>query len=211
MYRVPKWSNVGYTIWEKTRTFVWEAGKVILAISIVLWVLASYGPGDSMERAEQIVLQENANVRLTEQGLIDRVEAYKLEHSYAGIIGKSIEPLIRPLGYDWKIGIALITSFAAREVFVGTIATIYSIGSTDDTTTIKQRLKSEVDPETGKPRYSLAVGLSLLVFYTFAMQCMSTLAVVKRETKGWKWPLIQLGYMTALAYLSAFAVYQLLK
>jgi len=213
MYRAPKWSNVGYTIVEKTKTFVWEAGKVILAISIVLWVLASYGPGDEMERAEEIVLQQNANARLTEQGLSDRVEAYKLEHSYAGIIGKSIEPLIRPLGYDWKIGIALITSFAAREVFVGTIATIYSIGSVneDDSGTIKERLRQEVNPETGGPRFTPAVGFSLLVFYTFAMQCMSTLAVVYRETKGWKWPLIQLAYMTLLAYFSALLVYQIMS
>jgi ferrous iron transport protein B len=213
MYRVPKWSNVGFTIMEKTKTFVWEAGKVILAISVVLWVLASYGPGDDMQRAEEVVLQENANARLTEQGLADRVEAYKLEHSYAGIIGKSIEPVIKPLGYDWKIGIALITSFAAREVFVGTIATIYSIGSVneDDSGTIKERLRQEVNPETGGPRFTPAVGFSLLVFYTFAMQCMSTLAVVYRETKGWKWPLIQLGYMTFLAYFSALLVYQIMS
>jgi ferrous iron transport protein B len=210
-YRVPKWSNVGYTILEKTKTFVLEAGKVILAISIILWVLASYGPGDTMSRARETVLEQSKNLRLTEQGLEDRIAAYKLEHSYAGIIGRGIEPVIRPLGYDWKIGIALITSFAAREVFVGTIATIYSIGSVDegDSSTIKDRLKEEVNPETGGPRYTPAVGLSLLVFYTFAMQCMSTLAVVYRETKGWKWPLIQLVYMTALAYVSAFVVFQL--
>lgn len=145
---------------------------------------------------------------MTEQEVQDRIAAYKLEHSYAGIIGKSIEPLIKPLGYDWKIGIALITSFAAREVFVGTVATIYSLGSSDDQLTIKTRLKSEINPETGGPRYTPAVGLSLLVFYTLAMQCMSTLAIVKRETKGWKWPAIQLAYMTTLAYLSAFLVYQ---
>lgn len=210
-YRVPKWSNVGYTILEKTKAFVLEAGKVILAISIILWVLASYGPGDTMHRARETVLEQSSNLRLTEQGLEDRVAAYKLEHSYAGIIGRAIEPVIRPLGYDWKIGIALITSFAAREVFVGTIATIYSIGSVDegDSSTIKDRLKAEVNPETGGPRYTPAVGLSLLVFYTFAMQCMSTLAVVYRETRGWKWPLIQLVYMTALAYVSAFVVFQL--
>lgn len=212
MYRLPKWSNVGYTIVEKTKAFVWEAGKVILAISIVLWVLASYGPGDVMERAEEVVLQQNANARLTEQGLEDQVNAYKLEHSYAGIIGKSIEPLIKPLGYDWKIGIALITSFAAREVFVGTMATIYSIGSVDedDSGTIKERLRAEINPETGGPRFTPAVGFSLMVFYTFAMQCMSTLAVVYRETKGWKWPMIQLTYMTILAYVSALLVYQIM-
>jgi ferrous iron transport protein B len=209
-YRVPKWSNVGYTLVEKTKAFVFEAGKIIISISIVLWVLATYGPGDKLENARQNVLAESSNLRLTEQGLEDRVAAYKLEHSYAGIIGKSIEPVIKPLGYDWKIGIALITSFAAREVFVGTIATIYSIGSVSDEeeNTIKQRLAAEINPETGGSRFTPAVGLSLLVFYTFAMQCMSTLAVVYRETKGWKWPVIQLLYMTGLAYLSAFVVFQ---
>jgi ferrous iron transport protein B len=212
-YRIPKWSNVGYTIIEKTKAFVLEAGKVILAISIILWVLASYGPGDKLENAREYVLQDASNQRLTEQGLEDRIAAYKLENSYAGIIGKGIEPVIRPLGYDWKIGIALITSFAAREVFVGTIATIYSIGSVgeEDEGTIKSRLKEEINPETGGPRYTPAVGLSLLIFYTFAMQCMSTLAIVYRETKGWKWPLLQLTYMTGLAYVSAFIVYQMLR
>ncbi len=212
-YRLPKWSNVGYTIVEKTKAFVFEAGKIILAISVILWVLASYGPGDSLHSAEAVVLEESKNLRLTEDGLADRIAAYKLEHSYAGIIGKAIEPVIRPLGYDWKIGIALITSFAAREVFVGTIATIYSIGSVSDsdTSTIQQRLKSEINPETGGPRFTPAVGFSLLVFYTFAMQCMSTIAVVYRETKGWKWPLIQLAYMTGLAYISALLVFQILS
>jgi ferrous iron transport protein B len=209
-YRVPKWSNVGYTLVEKTKAFVFEAGKVIISISIVLWVLASYGPGNSMENARAHVIEQSANLRLTEEGLEDRIAAYKLENSYAGIIGKTIEPVIRPLGYDWKIGIALITSFAAREVFVGTMATIYSIGSVndEDQNTIKERLRQEVNPQTGGPRFTFAVGLSLLVFYTFAMQCMSTIAVVYRETKGWKWPTIQLVYMTALAYFSALAVYQ---
>lgn len=212
-YRVPKWSNVGYTIVEKTKAFVFEAGKIILAISVILWVLASYGPGDSLQNAETHVLEESKNLRLTEEALADRIAAYKLEHSYAGIIGKVIEPVIRPLGYDWKIGIALITSFAAREVFVGTMATIYSIGSVSDadTATIQERLKAEINPETGGPRFTPAVGFSLLVFYTFAMQCMSTIAIVYRETKGWKWPLIQLTYMTVLAYLSALTVYQLLS
>lgn len=212
-YRIPKWSNVGYTIIEKTKAFVFEAGKIILAIAIVLWVLASYGPGDDIANAREAVLEESANLRLTEKGLEDRIAAYKLEHSYAGIIGKSIEPVIKPLGYDWKIGIALITSFAAREVFVGTMATIYSIGSVgdEDDATIKSRMKEEINPETGGPRFTPAVGLSLLVFYTFAMQCMSTIAVVYRETKGWKWPLIQLTYMTALAYISAFIVFQTLS
>lgn len=210
-YKMPKWSNVGYQIIEKTKAFVFEAGKIILAISIILYVLSSYGPAEVMSRAKESVQKEVANQNLTEAQIQDRIASYKLENSYAGRLGKTLEPLIKPLGYDWKIGIALVTSFAAREVFVGTIATIYSIGSSDDQVTIKQRLKSEVDPDTGKPRYTLAVGLSLLVFYTFAMQCMSTLAVVKRETKSWRWPLIQLSYMTTLAYVSALIVYQVLK
>ena len=210
-YRVPKWSNVGFTIVEKTKAFVFEAGKVIIAISIILWVLASYGPADVMNNARRTVAAETTHLRLTEQAYESRVAAYKLEHSYAGTIGKWIEPAIRPLGFDWKIGIAIITSFAAREVFVGTIATIYSLGSTDDNATIKDRLKDEINPETGGPRFTPAVGLSLLVFYTFAMQCMSTLAVVKRETKGWKWPFLQMIYMTALAYTSALLVYQVMS
>lgn len=207
-YRLPRWSNVGYTIVEKTKAFVVEAGKVIMAISIILWVLASYGPGDNIENARENVLAESP--QLTEQDLEDRVAAYKLEHSYAGVIGKGLEPVIRPLGYDWKIGIALVTSFAAREVFVGTMATIYSIGSAggEEDATIKSRMREEINPETGGPRFTPAVGFSLLLFYTFAMQCMSTLAVVYRETGGWKWPLLQLVYMTGLAYISAWIAYQ---
>lgn len=210
-YRWPKWSNVGFTIIEKTKAFVLEAGKVILAISIVLWVLASYGPGDTLDQAREHVINESANLRLTEEGLENRIAAYKLEHSYAGIIGKAVEPVIKPLGFDWKIGIALITSFAAREVFVGTMATIYSIGNDDDQTTIKNRMRDEINPETGGPRFTLPVAFSLLVFYTFAMQCMSTLAIVYRETHGWKWPAIQLLYMSALAYISSFIVFQVLS
>jgi ferrous iron transport protein B len=210
-YRMPKWSNVGFTIIEKTKAFVVEAGKVIIAVSIILWVLASYGPADVMNNARKTITEETAHMRLTEQAYENRVAAYKLEHSYAGTIGKWMEPVIKPLGFDWKIGIALITSFAAREVFVSTIATIYSLGSTDESATIKDRLKDEINPDTGGPRFTPAVGFSLLVFYTFAMQCMSTLAVVRRETKGWKWPLAQLVYMTGLAYTSALIVYQVLS
>lgn len=207
-YRMPKWSNVGHIIIGKTRTFVFQAGKIILAISIILWVLASYGPASSMEEADKIVSAEVEAGIISSDEKANRLMAYKLEHSYAGIIGKSIEPAIIPLGYDWKIGIALITSFAAREVFVGTIATIYSVGNTEDQTTIKSRLRAEVNPETGGPRFTLATGLSLLVFYTLAMQCMSTLAVVKRETNSWRWPIAQLIYMTGLAYISSWITYQ---
>lgn len=212
IYRMPRWKNVGITIVEKVKTFVFEAGKIILAISIVLWVLASYGPGDTLEQAEETVTASLAGEDLSEEELADRIASFKLENSYAGHLGKIIEPVIRPLGYDWKIGIALITSFAAREVFVGTIATIYSVGSaSEDDATIREKLTQEKNPETGGPMFTPAVAFSLLVFYAFAMQCMSTLAIVYRETKGWRWPALQLIYMTCLAYLSAFIVYHLLS
>lgn len=210
-YRMPKWSNVGFTILEKTKAFVFEAGKVILAISIVLWVLASFGPPGRVKQAEEHVLTRAADAGLSATETQHQLAAARLEHSYAGLLGKVLEPAIAPLGYDWKIGIALVTSFAAREVFVGTIATIYSLGSTEDTLTVKTRLKSEINPATGGPRFTPAVGFSLLLFYTFAMQCMSTLAVVRRETKSWRWPLLQLVYMTGLAYLCAFIAFQTLK
>lgn len=210
-YRTPKWSNVGFTILEKTKAFVFGAGKVILAISVILWVLASYGPGTQMAGARDMVELKYQNLNADSLTIENEIAAYKLEHSYAGILGKWMEPVIQPLGYDWKIGIALITSFAAREVFVATVATIYSLGTTEEDATIKEKLKNEINPATGGPRFTPAVGFSLLLFYTFAMQCMSTLAVVYRETKGWKWPAIQMAYMTGLAWLSAFAAYQLLK
>ncbi|MDN4165830.1 ferrous iron transport protein B [Cytophagales bacterium LB-30] len=212
LYKSPRWINVGVTIVDKVKAFVFEAGKIILAISIVLWVLASYGPGDAMDHAEENALPANWQETLSEKEAENKIAAYKLENSYAGTMGKWIEPVIKPLGFDWKIGIALITSFAAREVFVGTMATIYSVGvDADDESTIKSRMRAEINPDTGKPMYSTALSISLLIFYAFAMQCMSTVAVVYRETKGWKWPLIQTAYMTGLAYLSSLLVYQLLK
>lgn len=208
-YKVPKLKNVALTIYEKSLTFVVEAGKVIIAISILLWVLASYGTGDDFNNAEEIVAEKIASGSI-QQSYDVALSAYKLEHSFAGTFGKFIEPAIRPLGYDWKIGIALITSFAAREVFVGTISTIYSIGaSEDDELTIKERLSEEKNPWTGGKMYTPALGYSLMVFYAFAMQCMSTLAVVYRETKGWKWPIIQTLYMSAFAYLAAWLTYTL--
>ena len=212
LFKFPRWKNVGITIIEKSKTFTFEAGKIILAISIILWVLASYGPGDKFNNAEELVRAEMQTANLPDAEFDNLLSAHRLEHSYAGILGKSIEPAIRPLGYDWKIGIALITSFAAREVFVGTIATIYSVGANEeDESTIKDKLRAEINPRTGKPMYSLALGVSLLIFYAFAMQCMSTLAVVYRETKSWKWPTLQLIYMSAVAYLGALIAYQLLK
>ncbi|MCV9387970.1 ferrous iron transport protein B [Reichenbachiella ulvae] len=212
VYRWPKWKNVWLTIFAKSRTFVFEAGKIILAISIILWVLASYGPGEKMENAEAAITETKSHLEPGSDEFEQAVSSYKLENSYAGILGKTVEPIIKPLGYDWKIGIALITSFAAREVFVGTIATIYSVGGDDgDESTIKEKLAAEKDPETGEPMYDFALGLSLMIFYAFAMQCMSTLAVVYRETKSIKWPMLQLFYMSGLAYISALVAYQLLK
>jgi ferrous iron transport protein B len=208
-YKLPLPKNVIITVIEKTKAFVFGAGKIILAISIILWVLASYGPG-KFNNAEEIIKTEYASQNLSEEEIEMHVNSYKLEHSYIGRIGHAIEPAVRPLGYDWKIGIALVSSFAAREVFVGTLATIYSVGS-DDEQTIKSRMAAEVNPVLGGPLFNFASGVSLLLFYAFAMQCMSTLAIVKRETNSWKWPMWQLVVMTVIAYVASLAAYQILK
>ena len=176
----------------------------------MLWFLASYGPGEDFNNAEKIIETEYASQNLSEEELHQKVASHKLEHSYIGITGRAIEPAIRPLGYDWKIGIAIVSSFAAREVFVGTLATIYSVGS-DEEETIKNRMAGEINPITGGKLFTLASGISLLLFYAFAMQCMSTLAIVKRETNSWKWPTLQLIIMTAIAYIAALIAYQFLK
>lgn len=208
-YKLPMIRNVLITVLEKTKSFVFGAGKIILAISIILWVLASYGPGD-FNKAEEIVKNQTLSQTLSEKELEVKIASFKLEHSYIGIAGKSIEPAVKPLGYDWKIGIALISSFAAREVFVGTLATIYSVGNGDEET-IKNRMRAEIIPGTNKPVFNFASGISLILFYAFAMQCMSTLAIVKRETNSWRWPLWQLFSMTGVAYIIALTAYQLLK
>ena len=207
-YKLPLLKNVLITVFEKTKSFVVEAGKIILAISILLWVMASFGPGEEFKNAEAIVREQQAVNQLSEEALLTKIASYKLEHSFIGILGKSIEPAIAPLGFDWKIGIALISSFAAREVFVGTLATIYSVGN-DQEETIKNRMAAERKPN-GKPLFDLPTGISLMLFYAFALQCMSTLAIVKKETNSWKWPMIQLFSMTGIAYLSALIVYQIL-
>ncbi|NVJ87998.1 MAG: ferrous iron transport protein B [Flavobacteriaceae bacterium] len=210
-YKLPSFKNVFYEVVEKTKAFVIGAGKIILALSIVLWFLASNG-GEDYKNAEQNVISKTQNKNLSSIELDKKIASEKLEKSYIGILGKSIEPIIRPLGYDWKIGIALITSFAAREVFVGSLATIYSVDADDeDTTTIKEKMAAEIRPSTGEKLFTLPVGLSLLVFYAFAMQCMATLAIVKRETKSWKWPIIQLVAMGILAYISSLITYQILS
>ncbi|MDX1331994.1 MAG: ferrous iron transport protein B [Robiginitalea sp.] len=254
-YKWPLWKNVFYTVVEKTKSFVYGAGKIILAISIVLWFLGSNGISEDFKNAEEIVTERVSREGLSPNSMafIDskmeeyrasipsgpsaqnmpvpdvvlqdslqklrsdlrsrvirqEVASYRLEHSFIGQMGKWIEPVVRPLGYDWKIGIAVLTSFAAREVFVGTLATIYSVGSDEDET-IKNRMAAEVRPD-GSPLFNLASGISLLLFYAFAMQCMSTLAIVKRETNSWKWPMLQLGFMTVIAYITALAAYQLIS
>lgn len=208
-YKLPQIKNVAITVIEKTKSFVTEAGKIILAFSVLLWLLASFGPGDQFSQAEAIVTEAHLNQSLEDEVLESKIVAYRLEHSYIGILGKTMEPLIRPLGYDWKIGIALISSFAAREVFVGSLATIYSVGS-EEKTPIKNRMMQE-KRANGQPVFDFATGISLMLFYAFAMQCMSTLAIVKKETNSWRWPMLQLGFMTFIAYLSALSAYQILS
>ncbi|WP_411029610.1 ferrous iron transport protein B [Spongiimicrobium sp. 3-5] len=254
-YKLPLFKNVAYTVLEKTKSFVYGAGKIILAISIILWFLGSNGYSDQFKNAEQIVNERIANngfstysqnyiknkldayKQHTEVSALDKsnaalnilqdsisikralleasaqkqeIASYKLEHSFIGYAGKAIEPIVQPLGYDWKIGIAVITSFAAREVFVGTLATIYSVGS-DEEETIKNRMAAEVNAVNKKPLFNLASGISLLLFYAFAMQCMSTLAIVKRETNSWRWPTLQLVFMSGFAYIVALVAYQIIK
>ncbi len=210
-YKLPSLKNVFLDVLEKTKAFVFGAGKIILAISIVLWFLASHGPS-SYENVEKVITEKNVEMKLSDKELHQKIASAKLESSYIGIMGKTIEPIVKPLGYDWKIGIGLIASFAAREVFIGTLATIYSVENNDeDITTIKQKMESEINPDTGKKRFDFATGMSLLLFYAFAMQCMATLAIVKRETKSWKWPIIQLVGMGVLAYVVALISYQTLS
>lgn len=249
-YKLPLLKNVGYTVLEKTKSFVFGAGKIILAISIILWFLGSNGFSDDFNNADSIIVKrisqegystysetyiannlEQYRASLKDRGmdknviqdsiqtmqstlegraLHQEIASYKLEHSYMGYMGKAIEPIVEPLGYDWKIGIAVLTSFAAREVFVGTLATIYSVGN-DEEETIKNRMAAEVNPVTKEPLFNLASGISLLLFYAFAMQCMSTLAIVKRETNSWKWPTFQLVFMSLFAYIIALIAYQILK
>ncbi|MBS1633333.1 MAG: ferrous iron transport protein B [Bacteroidetes bacterium] len=210
-YRSPRWNNIIQTMFSKARIFITDAGKIIMIISLILWGLSSYGPAKKMNQVTTYYEQQMAQPGADLEKLDKELHTAKLENSYAGILGKSIEPAITPLGYDWKIGIALITSFAAREVFVGTMATLYSVGEDDQSSLLlKEKMKAAVKPD-GTPVFNLASGLSLMVFYVFAMQCMSTLVIVKRETRSWKWPIIQLVYMTALAYLMSLLVYQLFK
>ncbi len=238
VYRMPKWSNVFYLIYEKVKIFLVDAGKVILAVSVVLWFMVSFGPGDEFKQNQSRISEmedvlEN-RVDFTSEKYNDHefrdqliymdslkadsinaslsiLNSRQLELSYAGRLGKIIEPAIAPLGYDWKIGISLITSLAAREVFVGTMATIYGAGDDENIVPIRERMAVEKHADSGLPVYSFATAVSLLIFYAFALQCISTIAIVKRETKSWKWPVIQFTFMGALAWVASFITYQLLK
>jgi ferrous iron transport protein B len=212
VYRMPRWNNVVYSMYERAKTFVFQAGKVIIAVSVILWVLASYGPGDRFEQIDKKYQQVQYTKTLNANQLERAISSEKLENSYAGALGHVIEPAIRPLGFDWKIGIALITSFAAREVFVGTMATIYSVnGSAEKMQSVQEKMHEAKNPETGQPVFTLAVAFSLMMFYAFAMQCASTVAVVYRETKNWRWPAVQFAYMGVLAYVASFVAYHVLK
>ncbi|MGC4041037.1 MAG: ferrous iron transport protein B [Flavobacterium sp.] len=211
-YKLPLFKNVAINIIEKTKAFVLGAGKIILAISIILWFLGSHGPGNDFKNAQKIVEDKvySSPQKINPSVIPAQVSEYRLEHSYIGIIGKGLEPVIEPLGYDWKIGIAVVTSFAAREVFVGTLATIYSVEDTDDDGTIKSKMAADLRDD-GTKVFNFATGVSLLLFYAFAMQCASTLAVTKRETNSWKWPMVQLLFMSGFAYVTALIAYQFLK
>jgi ferrous iron transport protein B len=211
-YKVPLLKNVAINVLEKTKAFLFGAGKIILAISVILWFLGSHGPNKQFNNAQEIVTNQiTADKKVvSEEEIPLLVSEYKLEHSYIGYIGKSIEPVLKPLGYDWKISIAVVTSFAAREVFVATLATIYSVGNSEDETTIKSKMAAEIKPD-GTKVFGFATGISLLLFYAFAMQCVSTLAIVKKETNSWKWPIIQLVFMSGFAYIVALLAYQFLK
>lgn len=211
LYHIPKFSTIGLTIYQKVRMFLFDAGKVIIAISVILWFMASHAPPGKIPAIETAYQSADSTKKYTPAQIETISSAAKLKVSYAGMAGKWIEPVIKPLGFDWKIGIALITSFAAREAFVGTMATLYSADSKDNTQSIREKMASAVNRETGRPEYTAAVGFSLMLFYAFAMQCMSTLAVVYRETKSVKWPIIQFLYMGAMAYLASLIVYTLAK
>src|ERR1700709_1703603 len=211
VYRMPRWNNVVFSMYDRSKAFVFQAGKVIIAVSVILWVLASYGPGDRFAKIEQKYQQPQYTKNLNPDDLTRAMNSEKLENSFAGTLGHVIEPVIKPLGFDWKIGIALITSFAAREVFVGTMATIYSVdGDAEKMESVQQKMHSAKNPD-GNPVFTVAVAFSLMMFYAFAMQCASTVAVVYRETKNWRWPAAQFAYMTVLAYAASFVAYHLLK
>lgn len=208
VYRWPVWGNVASTVWAKCKTFLWEAGRIIVLVAVILYLMGSYGPAVRMQQVDLRCEQRSADADITEAEAAAICSAEKLENSYLGILGNAIEPLIAPLGYDWKIGIALLSSLAAREVFVGTMNTIYSLQSDEESTDgLRARMQREVHPETGKPRYNEAVALSLMFFYAFALQCASTVVIVRREVGSTRIALMQFAFLGVLAYVAAFIVY----
>lgn len=208
-YQSPRIQTVISQAWIKCKSFLSEAGKVIIIISMILWALSSFGPKEAMKNAHL------KGIEISQRTGIDSSQiqnTLKLEASYAGHIGKFIEPAIAPLGYDWKTGIALISSFAAREVFVGTMSTLFQSPEDDDQMKgIRTKMQSEINPETGKPLYGLPYAISLLLFYAFALQCISTMAVIKKETGNWKWPVILFFIYGGIAYISAFLAFHTLN
>lgn len=208
-YQLPRLENVWKTVWYKSRSFLTEAGKIIVLIAMIIWFLSSHGPGNSMENAEKHALTKASAQKLNKEDSELSISAARLEASYAGRMGKWIEPAIAPLGYDWKTGIALISSFAAREVFVGTMNTLFQSGSKGDLRSIREKMQASRDPQTGEPLYGAAYAFSLIIFYAFALQCMSTMAVMKRETSSWKWPALQFFLFGTIAYIAAFVIHKI--
>ena len=215
-YKIPLLRNVCLTVYEKTKGFVMGAGKFILAISVLLWFLGSHGIGEKYNSIEATAEQLAQTHQWTEEQKANYIQSESLEYSFLGYIGKGIEPVFRPLGYDWKISIGVVASFAAREVFISTLSTVYSLGKDLDTEgeegerTILEKMRSEVHPD-GTPVYTLGTGISLLLYYAFAMQCLSTVAVVRKETNSWKWTALQFLFMTGIAYISAMLAFILIR
>jgi ferrous iron transport protein B len=215
-YKVPLARNVLLTVYEKSKAFVVNAGKIIFFMTVLIWFLQTHGLSEKYRNAEthtqQMAAQYGWNAEQKEHYLL----SYRTENSLLGNMGKFVEPVFRPLGYDWKISIAVLGSFAARETFVSTLATIYSLGEVDveegeaEQRTVITRLQEEMRPD-GTPMFNLATGVSILLFFASAMQCISTFAIVRKETNSWKWAIIQWLFMTGFAYLSAFAAYQILS
>lgn len=213
-YKLPILKNVLLNMYEKVLSYIVGAGKIILALSVVLWFLGSHGPSDTFGNAEEIVTERHVQQETSAEQLENAIAEYELEHSYIGIIGRTVEPVFRPLGYDWKVSIAVLTSFAAREVFVGNLAVLYNLGADLDVEEDGGRIVDTLANEKradGTPVYSFAMGISLLLFYAFAMQCLSTVAVTKKETNSWKWTVFQLVFMTGFAYIVSLVAYQVLK
>jgi len=215
-YKVPLVRNVLLTVYEKSKAFVVNAGKIIFFMTVLIWFLQTHGLSEKYRNAETHTQQMAAQYGWDEEQKEHYLLSYRTENSLLGNMGKFVEPVFRPLGYDWKISIAVLGSFAARETFVSTLATIYSLGEVDveegeaEQRTVITRLQEEMRPD-GTPMFNLATGVSILLFFASAMQCISTFAIVRKETNSWKWAIIQWLFMTGFAYLSAFAAYQILS